>query len=272
MPKGQNRKKGIISAAIFIILEVAALNMLSCTNGLQGIWVKRLVYRPLSVLWRGGESVRGYFLLKGQNERLAAENFALSEQLRKAGQSSQASTPFRRDNMLHIPARIVRMSRNSQHNYIILDKGAADGVAPFSGVISDKGVVGIVDVVDEHYSYGLTLMNSAVQVSARLGREGLVAPLSWDGMHSDGALLTSVPLHYEACPGDTVYTSGYSSIFPSDIALGTVQSSGTNHGAMGEVRLKLFQDFSLLKYVTIVRNLDKQVIDSLSAHGEGALK
>lgn len=272
MAKGQGKYKGLICAAIFIVLEIAALSMLSRTSSLQSHWLKRIAYRPLSVLWRGAESVRSYFSLKGQNERLAEENFALNEKLRAAAVAAQAPQSGLNTRMNYIPATIVKMSRNSQHNYIILDKGSDDGVLPLSGIISDKGVVGIVDVVDRNYSYGLTLMNDAVQVSSRIGRDGIVAPLVWDGIHSDRAVVNCVPLHYEAAPPDTVYTSGFSSVFPSDIPLGTVVGTSISHGAIGQVKVRLFQDFSTLRFVTIVSSGDRQVIEELSAHREGAKK
>ena len=168
--------------------------------------------------------------------------------------------------MEYLPARIVKMSRNSQHNYIILDKGSEDGVQPLSGIISDKGVVGIIDVVDRHYSYGMTLMNTHAQVSARLGRDGIVAPLRWDGLRKNGAVLDNIPLHWPAAPGDTVYTSGFSSVFPADIPLGTAKSTRTVHGATGQVSVVLFQDFSTLRNVTIVLNKGYEEIERLSSH------
>ena len=264
MPRGLKNIKGVVSAAIFIVLEVAALSMLSRTSGLQNIWAKRLPRRAMTVLWRGGENVRGYFNLRSQNERLAQENFALSEELRLLREGASVREPSRRGGLLYIPATIVKMSRNSQHNYIILDKGSEDGVTPLSGIISDKGAVGIIDVVDKKYSYGLTLLNSHVQISARLGREGVVAPLVWDGLHKDGALLKDIPLHHPVAVGDTVRTSGFSSIFPADIALGTVSGTKVVNGSTLDVRVRLFQDFSTLRFTTVVVNTDRHAVDSLS--------
>ena len=266
MPRGLKNIKGVVSAAIFIVLEVAALSMLSRTSGLQNIWAKRLPRRAMTVLWRGGENVRGYFNLRSQNERLSQENFALSEEVRQLREGASVREPYVRGRLLYIPATIVKMSRNSQHNYIILDKGSDDGITPLSGIISDKGVVGIIDVVDRRYSYGLTLLNSHVQVSARLGRDGVVAPLVWDGLHKDGALLKDIPLHHPVAVGDTVRTSGFSAIFPADIPLGTVTGSRMVNGSTLDVRVRLFQDFSTLRFITVAVNPDRHEVDSLSAH------
>jgi rod shape-determining protein MreC len=64
-------------------------------------------------------------------------------------------------------------------------------------------------------------------------------------------------------PGDTVYTSGYSMIFPADIPLGTVESSRIVNGSTYEIKILMFEDFAALKYVTVVQNLHKDEINVL---------
>lgn len=243
--------------------------MLSRTESLQNLWVKRFPRKIQASLWQGGENLRGFVSLKARNEALSRENSALAEELRLYREAedetaSAIATGQRRSGFSYLPARIVKMSRNSQHNYIVLDKGSEDGVRPLSGIITGTGVVGIVDAVDERCSYGLTLMNTSATVSVRLGRGGIVAPLVWDGMHSDRALMQDLPLHYPVSPGDTVWTSGFSSIFPPDIPVGTVLKAKMKNGSTNEVSVALFQDFSTLRNVTIVWNPEQDSIDRLS--------
>ena len=274
MPRNRKNYHGLVSAAVFLILEIAALSMLSRSSGLQNIWAKRFSYRAKSVLWRSGESIRNYFSLKSQNELLSKELFALEEEVRAyrnilSLQEAAARTPADGGGFRYTPATIVKMSRNSQHNYIVLDKGSEDGITPMSGIISERGVVGIIDAVDKHYSYGLTLLNADSQVSARLGREGVVAPLKWDGLHSDGAFLENIPLHHQVMPGDTVWTSGFSSIFPAGIPLGAAGEVRMMHGSTGRVKVRLFQDFSTLRFVSIVQNTGMANIDRISEEKGG---
>jgi rod shape-determining protein MreC len=63
--------------------------------------------------------------------------------------------------------------------------------------------------------------------------------------------------------GDTVSTSGYSSIFPGGIPLGTAQSSTLKGGTHHMITVKLFQDFSSLHLVNIAVNLNIQEINNL---------
>ena len=102
-----------------------------------------------------------------------------------------------------------------------------------------------------------------MSISARIGKTGISGPMVWDGIHSNGALLKEIPLHFEIAAGDTVYTSGFSSIFPPDIPLGVAGESRIVNGATSEIKIRLFEDFSALRYVTIVENLGRNEMKTL---------
>ena len=258
----------ILSAAVFVALEIAAIVMLGHSSSLQNIWINRASHRVHASIWSAGESIRNYFTLDRQNKKLAAENIELSALVREFGQRDLSY----RENHIYdskvgnfkmIPATIVKASRNTQHNYIILNKGTEDGVRPQTGIVTTSGVIGVVSSVGKHYSYGITLMNPRMSVSARIGLTGLVAPLEWDGRHTDGAIMRGLPLHQQISPGDTVWTSGFSSVFPADIPVGTTGRIRQVDGSTNEVSVKLFQDFSALRYVIITENLDKAEIEAV---------
>ena len=63
--------------------------------------------------------------------------------------------------------------------------------------------------------------------------------------------------------GDTVYTSGYSSIFPADIPLGIAGDSKVINGATNEIKISLFQDFTALRFVTVVYNTEMEELEAL---------
>ena len=67
-------------------------------------------------------------------------------------------------------------------------------------------------------------------------------------------------------PGDTVFTSGYSSIFPPDIPLGTIGKSKIVNGATYEIDVELFEDFGALRYVVVVENLGKDEMKELEGY------
>lgn len=272
------------SAAIFILLEIAALAMLERTSTLQDIWINRASHRVMAALWGTGERLRNFFMLETINESLVRQNDSLSRELesfrnrQKAFEEAMATavpsgngsltekgiTP-QRARFSYTPATIVKMSRNRPQNYVIINKGYEDGIRPQSGIITGKGVIGIISSVSRHYAYGLTLMNPNVTISTKVGPEGITAPLIWDGRSPDGAVVTDIPPHCIITPGDTVRTSGYSSIFPEGIAIGVTGESRLVDGSNQHVDVKLFQSFSSAHYVTVTRNIDLEEIRELEA-------
>ena len=112
-------------------------------------------------------------------------------------------------------------------------------------------------------------MNPEISISARLGSEGAVGPLTWDGVSTRGAVLKEIPLQYKFQKGDTVFTSGFSAIFPPDIPIGTTGDAKIVNGATNEIKVNLFQDFSTLKYVVVVENIGREEIMSLEAVAKG---
>lgn len=257
------------ATAIFILMEVAALHFLSDSGSMQRIWLARISHGVERGVWGWTESVRYYFSLDDQNETLAAENLRLREALNRytdldseAGLDA-ALSQLPPSGFDYICAKVVKMSGNKQHNYLIIDKGSDDGVAVQDGIVTSCGVAGIVEAVGDHYAYAISLRNKDMSISARLGMSGASGPMAWDGRSARGAILREIPLQYRFEPGDTVYTSGHSSIFPPDIPLGTTGKSKIVNGATWEIEVELFQDFSTLKYVAVVRNQGEAEIRAL---------
>ena len=270
MPRERKIGPLVINAAIFILLEIAALNMLRHNSELQSLWLSRISHTIMAKVWGGSDNLRHYFSLNKENERLANENAILNQQLKEYRErddraySDSLTAEFKSyGDYVFSPATIVKISRNKQHNYFIINKGAEDGIRPQSGIITNRGVVGIIDAVDKHYSYGLSFMNTSISVSSRIGKEGAVGPLSWDGKSVDKALLKEIPLQFKYAPGDTVWTSGYSAIFPPDIPLGVAGGSRIVNGAVNEIEVHLFENFTALRFVTVVENAGRDEIINL---------
>ena len=240
-------------------MEVAALNMLNKNSSIQSAWIARGAHSFMSAVWGGTQKISDYFSLASRNRELAEENFHLRSALARLEASPRDSVisagPETIRNFEYINAEVVKISRGKQHNYLIVSKGYEDGVKEKSGVITDKGVIGIVEEVSAHHAFALSFQNADISISTRLGTEGAVGPLIWDGRTSRGGILKEIPLQYRYEKGDTVYTSGFSSIFPPDIPLGIAGDSKVVNGATNDIAVTLLEDFSAVRYVTLVHNL-----------------
>ena len=261
MPKERKFFPRIITAAIFILMEIAALQMLSRNAELQRLWIARAAHGVMGTVWGGTQSVARYFTLRRTNEELVRENQELREELDKAlavvhavHADSLGVAHGLVQGFIYIPAEVIKISRNKQHNYMILNKGYEDGIQEKSGIITHNGVIGIVDAVSAHHSYAFSFQNSDISISGRFGDDGATGLLVWDGVSAHGAILQEVPLQYKYEIGDTVYTSGHSLMFPPDIPLGVAGEAKVINGATNEIKVNLFQDFTAIRYVTVVHN------------------
>lgn len=260
----------VITAAIFIILEIAALTMLNNNGPLQRTWFGKAGQGFMGWIWGSTQKISDYFSLSKQNDALAAENYRLTLLLADKRDSLVRDSLERlvpkdgtAGGFVYTPASVRKISDNSQHNYMILDKGSEDGVEIGYGVITAKGVIGIIDAVSDNYSYAISFKNHMMSISARLRKDGPVGTMSWDGKSRSNALLREIPHHIQHSPGDTVYTSGYSAIFPADIPIGITGDARIVNGSTYEMDVTLFEDFGSLRYAIIVGNIDNDQINAL---------
>lgn len=265
----------LINTAVFILLEIAALGMLRHGDSLQDLFISRAAHGFLGYFWGVSENISDYASLRTENRHLAEEILRLTETITRleeeaaaaaARDSADYTTAWRGKYEL-IPAEVIKNSVNKQHNYLIIGKGSDDGVRPQTGIITSRGVIGIVDAVSRHYSYAISFLNSDSSISARIGKDGAAGPMAWDGKGSGNALLREIPLQVKFEEGDTVYTSGFSTIFPPDIPIGRITGSRIVNGATFEIKVSLFQDFSSVRHVCLVRNRDLDEIMSLEKGG-----
>lgn len=233
------------------------MSMLNNNSQLQNAWFSRGSHAFMGSVWGFTQNIKDYFSLRTANDELALENHELRTMLaRFEGMADdEASSQIDKvGNFKYSPATIVKISNNTQHNYFIVGKGSKDGITVGSGVITGKGAVGVIDAVSENFSYARSFRNFGMSISSRIGRMGSVGPMEWDGRSRNKAILKEIPHHMEFHEGDTVFTSGYSSIFPADIPLGIVGAARIVNGATYEIDVELFEDFGALRYVTIVDN------------------
>ena len=255
---------------LFVLLETLALVMVFNYNSFQKAKYLNSANKITGKIYSVHQSVTGYFGLNKANRELAEENARLHNLMaiysRDASPASGLSTvDFPEDTTIRfIPAMVINNSVNRPFNYITLNKGSRHGIKPDQGIVSARGVVGVVAQVSESYAVGLSLLNQRWSISARLKKSGYYGSLVWQGVNYREAGLTEIPLHVDIAAGDTVVTSGYSSIFPEGFLIGTISSfdrpDGENYYS---VQVELAVDFKALGHVEVVEILDKDEIIEL---------
>lgn len=222
-----------------------------------------------STVYDVSSNITGYFHLRSVNDDLNRRTASLEEELtalrhqlrtlREAAlQDSLAAAdtvgpqPFR-----FIVATAINNSVTRPYNYITINRGSDQGIAPEMGVMDQNGVVGVVNVVTPGYARVISLLNPNFRLSCKVKGSDAFGSLVWDGKSPREAILEELPRHTRFAPGDTVVTSGFSAVFPEGIPVGTIV--GKARGADDNfftLRIRLLTDFSALSTVKVISNTD----------------
>lgn len=205
-------------------------------------------------------SVRRYFSLKQENDRLAQENSILKNLI--ATDLLQADSTFiagtAKVRFIYTDAIAINKSVNRQKNYLTLNKGSLSGIAPEMGVLAPDGVVGIVKDVSPYFSTVIPVINTNSHLSVKIRGKEFFGTISWDGSDYRTAQLNEIPFHVPVKVGDIIETSGFSAIFPSGLPVGIVKSvaRGTDDYFL-DIQIILGCDFLKVNHVMIIRNVMK---------------
>jgi rod shape-determining protein MreC len=119
-------------------------------------------------------------------------------------------------------------------------------------VINESGVIGIVSSVSNHFSVVIPILHPSSRISAKIKNKSKTGSLIWDGKDARKALLEEVPLYIPIEVGDTVVTSGYSSIFPEGIEIGIIRFFQKDNDSFYYIEIDLFTNFNQLSYVDVI--------------------
>jgi len=263
MPRNNNSwLKKIAVIILFVILQGVAIFMMARHSVTQQAGIVHSLNVGHYFLWQRQQMVGRYFALTTINRELAEENMRLRNEL-YTYQTNKYPSSSNNAIFSIIGAEVVQNTTSSLQNYLIINKGSDDGIEEEMGVIGDMGVVGIVRDVSKHYARVISLLNTRMQINARIEPKGATGTLAWDGKSIHSAIISDMPQHSMVAVGDTAYTSGFSQLFPARIPLGIVTGTNISQGTFLEARIKLFLNFNTLRYVYVIRNLHAQEVKEL---------
>ena len=208
-----------------------------------------------------------YLSLKEQNIILSEENNRLKALI--------ANLEIESDSTLHDgfvidssysfkSANVIKNSYALANNVLLLDKGKNDGIKQDFGVVSSKGIVGIIDETSNRFATVISILNNTSKLSAQLKKSNHFGTLSWDTKTPEFVQLIDIPKIAPVKKGDTIVTSGRSSIFPKGILVGTVHDFHLDIAEnYYEINIKLFNDMTSLEHVYIIENTDIKEISNI---------
>ena len=254
---------------LFVILEVASFVLLFRFNNYQQSAYFTSANTVVGAVYEVSGGISSYFHLKSVNEDLLDRNMLLEEQinnLEKALKERQLDSIAvnsirkmpQKDYQL-FKARVIKNSLNLADNYITLDKGSSSGMHSEMGVVDGSGIVGIVYETSPSYSVVISVLNSKSNISCKIVGSDYFGYLKWEHGDSRYAYLKDLPRHAEFNLGDTVVTSGFSTVFPEGIMVGTVDDMSDSHDGLSYLlKIKLATDFGKLSDVRVIARNGQQ--------------
>ncbi|WP_147678192.1 rod shape-determining protein MreC [Algibacter pacificus] len=211
-------------------------------------------------------NISNYFSLKYQNNLLTEENNHLKSLLYNRTEKDSIyidSVTF--DNQYKFTsANIIKNSYSLSDNILLLNKGANDNIHEDFGVISSHGILGIINETSENFSTVISILNTTSNISAKLKSSNHYGSLKWNTKDPRITQLVDIPKIASFKVGDTIITSGLSSIFPKGIPIGTVHDFKLdNTENYYEINVLLFNDMTNIEHVYIIENLNLPEISNL---------
>ena len=212
-------------------------------------------------------SITNYFNLREENEILIDENTRIRIQL-ESYKSKVVNQNIDTNSILSkyyfVSAKVINNSFSKTKNKITIDKGERDSIQLDLGVITSKGIVGIIDNVSNKYATIQSILNTNSQINAKLKNVKHFGSLVWNTEDPNVIQLIDIPRLAPVKIGDTIVTGGKSTIFPEGILIGAViDFELTEDKNSQNLNIQLFNDMTNLEHVYIINNIDTQEIINL---------
>jgi rod shape-determining protein MreC len=242
---------------LFLLIEIFCLAITIKNNDYQNAVGFSIIEEFSGSIHKIYHSVYRFINTVDENKKLAHENAFLKAKLLNIANINENNIIYK-DTYDLIPTNIVFANVFSSNNYIIINKGKNDSIEADMGVICPTGVVGIVKNVSPNFATVIPIINVNAHISARIKTNQYFGTTNWDGKDFKYINLADIPYHVKLKKGDTVITSGFSTIFPEGIEIGIIENFDFNEGNdFYNIVVRLSTEFNKINHVYVVRHKKK---------------
>ncbi|MFT4698354.1 MAG: rod shape-determining protein MreC [Flavobacteriaceae bacterium] len=218
--------------------------------------------------------ITSYFNLRSENNELIEENLRVREQLdfyKKNYYVSDEDSTSILSKYSYVSARVINNSFSKTKNKITLDEGSKNNIELDMGVITSKGIVGIINNTSKNYATIQSILNTDSQINAKLKSSNHFGSLVWNTKNPNIVQLIEIPRLAPIVVGDTIITGGKSTIFPEGILIGTIKDAKLLEDESSyTLNIQLFNDMTNLNHVYIIKNKEREEIKLVEEGEEDA--
>jgi rod shape-determining protein MreC len=208
-----------------LVLASFLLMAISQTNEVQPLRAMATII--VGSLQSTGSWIPNPFAISRENDELRDRNILLTTELANLRKAKGENAELRKLLGLKnnpgwkvIAADVVGKTTIGERNMLTLNVGNGDNVEKGMPVITDGGLIGRIFTTSLGFSMAEGLFNRNLRIAVKVARTRTDGILSWEG--GDELLVRNIPKALDVQIGDEVVTSEYSTLFPSDISVGTV--------------------------------------------------
>ena len=218
-------------------------------------------------IYEVSDGITSYFKLREENKNLVRENQLLRYQLYNKKEGVKDSlTDSIQQNYTVTRGKVIKNSFSDQRNYITIDKGNNDSIQQDMGVITGKGILGIVENTSKNFATVQSILNEKSNINAKIKNSNHFGSLVWDAKNYNIVQLIDIPRLVQLTIGDTIVTGAMSSIFPENIPIGTIKKFDLDTSkSFYYIDVALFNDMTNIKNVYIIRNLNRNEVLELES-------
>lgn len=258
--------KRFYPALLFVVLEVLAINYYAKSSE----YAKAKVLTATNKVAGGLHSVFAYvgdwFSLPGDNRRIMERLAAAETELVLFREAAAAcdSLAFPEIAYAFSPAKVVNNTITHKENFFLIDKGIKDGVERNMSVVTvDGGVAGYVEDVSSNFAVCMSVLNRDFRIGGRVKGKDYIGSVFWDGTNTRYVTLSDIPKYAPLAIGDTI-VSAYSSRFPPDMVIGTIDELGESpDGTYFQVKVRLATQMARLSDVVLIHYTESQELQQL---------
>jgi len=251
----------------FLLLQVLAIVMLSNASKSHQSFFASAANEITGSVNKRYNGLRSYFSLKETNRQLAEENARLRNLLPSNFLAVNNGKKYVIDSLVKdtlgrvrkftfLPAQVVQNTFTLQSNFLMLERGSAQGVKKGMAVMGPEGIVGVVVETSPNYSTVMSLLHRNSKVSAMLKKDNSAGSIEWDGSDPSYLTLRNITKGAKVSKGDTVVTSTYSANFPPHLMVGTVAAIASESSSnFYTLKIKTATNFYSIQYVYLIENV-----------------
>lgn len=228
----------LVAVALAVVIIPVTLSAMGLGSTLRGA-VNTILSPGQKLFEKITTALGGYSAYFTEFDRISAENGEMKAELNALKEKIAKDDKLERD--YEWLSRFIELKRehtdyslldcsvtgHESGNYwttLTIDRGTAHGVGMGMPVITEDGIVGSVVEVGATWAKVETLLNATVRLGGMIERSGETGLVTSDFvMTKDGECkLTYLPAESDVREGDRVMTSGYGSVYPRGLLVGTV--------------------------------------------------